>query len=183
MRRTVCINILAFNLLDERKYPKMHSCFSVYDKETGCQLTSQLEIHFLELKKFQSKSVKEMNRMERWAAYFSPVTPEEEIAELAAEDEDIRAAVEMEKMFTQDEVARRKYDLAEKFRRDQAAHAAWLSFRQKPTAKCQPWAFVLARLKRRHRRTEAANLRIFTKNSKEILIYCRSSQMSCHKIQ
>jgi hypothetical protein len=29
-----------------------------------------------------------MNRMERWAAYFSPVTPEEEIAELAAEDED-----------------------------------------------------------------------------------------------
>ena len=116
MRRTVCINILAFNLLDERKYPKMHSCFSVYDKETGCQLTSQLEIHFLELKKFQSKNVKEMNRMERWAAYFSPVTPEEEIAELAAEDEDIRAAVEMEKMFTQDEVARRKYDLAEKFR-------------------------------------------------------------------
>ncbi len=31
--------------------------------------------------------------MERWAAYFSPVTPEEKIAELAAEDEDIRAAV------------------------------------------------------------------------------------------
>jgi predicted transposase/invertase (TIGR01784 family) len=121
LRRTVCINILAFNLLDERKYPKMHSCFGVYDKETGCQLTSQLEIHFLELKKFQSKSVKEMNRMERWAAYFSPVTPEEEIAELAAEDEDIRAAVEVEKMFTQDEVARRKYELAEKFRRDQAA--------------------------------------------------------------
>ena len=54
--------------------------------------------------------------MERWAAYFSPVTPEEEIAELAAEDEDM-----VEKMFTQDEVARRKYELAEKFRRDQAA--------------------------------------------------------------
>ncbi|MBQ7498228.1 MAG: PD-(D/E)XK nuclease family transposase [Selenomonas sp.] len=79
------------------------------------------DVHFLEIKKFQSKNVKEMNRMERWAAYFSPVTPEEEIAELAAEDEDIRAAVEVEKMFTQDEVARRKYELAEKFRRDQAA--------------------------------------------------------------
>ena len=36
-------------------------------------------------------------------------------------DANIRAAVEVEKMFTQDEVARRAYEKAEKFRRDQAA--------------------------------------------------------------
>ena len=99
----------------------MHSCFGIYDKETGCQLTRQLEIHFLELNKFKPGNVKEMNRMERWAAVSSPTTPEKEIAEIVAEDADIRAAVEVEKMFTQDEIARRHYELAEKFRRDQAA--------------------------------------------------------------
>ena len=36
-------------------------------------------------------------------------------------DANIRAAVEVEKMFTQDEIARRAYEKAEKFRRDQAA--------------------------------------------------------------
>ena len=99
----------------------MHSCFGLFDMKTGCQLTKQLEIHFLELQKFHSVSIKEMNRMQKWAAYFSPTTPEDEMAAIVASDAAIRAAVEVEKMFTQDEVARRSYEKAEKFRRDQLA--------------------------------------------------------------
>ena len=126
LTRTVAINILAFDLFDRKQYPDMHSCFGVYDPKTGCQLTSQLEIHFLELKKFQPNTRKELSRMEKWAAYFSPSTSEEEMDAIVKSDADIRAAVEVEKMFTQDEVARRAYEKAEKFRRDQAARVRYV---------------------------------------------------------
>ena len=121
LKRTVAINILNYNIFDDEKYPDMHSCFGLFDMRTGCQLTKQLEIHFLELQKFHPMSIKEMNRMQKWAAYFSPSTPEDEMAAIVASDAEIRAAVEVEKMFTQDEVARRSYEKAEKFRRDQLA--------------------------------------------------------------
>lgn len=99
----------------------MHSCFGIYDVKTGCQLTDKLEIHFLELPKFKARSVKNMNRMEKWAAYFSPSTPDEELAEIAASEAAIQEAMEVEDVFTKDEVAKRSYEKAEKFRRDQAA--------------------------------------------------------------
>ena len=99
----------------------MHSCFGIYDVKTGCQLTDKLEIHFLELPKFKARSVKDMNRMEKWAAYFSPSTPDEELAEIAASEAAIQEAMEVEDVFTKDEVAKRSYEKAEKFRRDQAA--------------------------------------------------------------
>ena len=125
LKRTVAINILGFNLFDVKAYPDMHSCFGVYDIKTKCQLTDKLEIHFLELLKFKGKSVKDMNRMEKWAAYFSPSTPDEELKEIAASEAAIRDAMEVEDMFTKDEVAKRAYDKAEKFRRDQAAQISY----------------------------------------------------------
>ena len=121
----MAINILGFNLFDGSKYPDMHSCFGIYDMKTGCQLTDKLEIHFLELLKFKSKNVKEMNRMEKWAAYFSPSTPDEELAEIAASEAAIQEAMEVEDVFTKDEVAKRSYEKAEKFRRDQAAQLSY----------------------------------------------------------
>ena len=125
LNRTVAINILGFNLFDAEKYPDMHSCFGIYDVKTGCQLTDKLEIHFLELPKFKGKNVKEMNRMEKWAAYFSPSTPDEELAEIAASEAAIQEAMEVEDVFTKDEVAKRSYEKAEKFRRDQAAQISY----------------------------------------------------------
>jgi len=59
--------------------------------------------------------------MEKWAAYFSPTTSEEELEKIAASDEAIKEAMEVEDVFTKDEVAKRSYEKAEKFRRDQAA--------------------------------------------------------------
>ena len=86
LKRTIAINILGFNLFNEKNYPDMHSCFGIYDIKTQCQLTDKLEIHFLELPKFKSKSVKDMTRMEKWAAYFSPSTTDEELEEIAASE-------------------------------------------------------------------------------------------------
>ena len=124
LKRTIAINILGFNLFDEKKYPDMHSCFGIYDIKTQCQLTDKLEIHFLELPKFKSKSVKDMNRMEKWAAYFSPGTTDEELEEIAAGEEAIREAMEVEDVFTKDEVAGR-------------CHPCHLSYRRRSDTACR----------------------------------------------
>jgi len=148
LKRTIAINILGFNLFSEKNYPDMHSCFGIYDIKTQCQLTDKLEIHFLELPKFKSKSVKDMNRMEKWAAYFSPGTTDEELEEIAAAEEAIREAMEVEDVFTKDEVAKRSYEKAEKFRRDQAAQLSYARQEGRAEGRAEGLAKVVAMLKR-----------------------------------
>ena len=52
--------------------------------------------------------MKDMNRMEKWAAYFSPhpSTPDEELKEITESETAIREAMEAADMFTKDEVAK-----------------------------------------------------------------------------
>ena len=121
LKRTVAINILDFNLFDKKNYPNYHSCFGVYDIKTGNKLTSDCEIHFLELPKWHLKSVKETNRLERWLSYFSKYTTMKELEEIAMIDPAIQKAFHAESLFTQDEINRRKYELREKNQRDRIA--------------------------------------------------------------
>ena len=121
LKRTVAINILDFNLFDKKTYPNYHSCFGVYDIKTGNKLTSDCEIHFLELPKWHLKSVKETNRLERWLSYFSKKTTVKELEEIAMIDPAIQKAFQAESIFTQDEINRRKYELREKNQRDRIA--------------------------------------------------------------
>ena len=121
LKRTVAINILDFNLFDRKKYPSYHSCFGVYDIKTGNQLTSDCELHFLELPKWNLKTVKETNRLERWLSYFSKKTALKELEEIAMLEPAIKKAFDAEKIFTQDEINRRRYELREKSQRDRIA--------------------------------------------------------------
>ena len=121
LKRTVAINILDFNLFDKKKYPDYHSCFGLYDIKTGNHLTTDCEIHFLELPKWNLKSVKETNRLERWMSYFSNKTTVQELEEIAMIEPAIKKAFNAESIFTQDEINRRKYELREKNRRDRIA--------------------------------------------------------------
>ena len=121
LKRTVTINILDFNLFDRKKYPSYHSCFGVYDLKTGNQLTSDCELHFLELPKWNLKTVKETNRLERWLSYFSKKTTVAELEEIAMLEPAIQKAFKAETIFTQDEINRRRYELREKNQRDRVA--------------------------------------------------------------
>lgn len=121
LKRTVTINILDFNLFEKKKYPSYHSCFGVFDLKTGNQLTSDCELHFLELPKWNLKTVKETNRLERWLSYFSKKTTVAELEEIAMLDPAIRKAFRAETIFTQDEINRRRYELREKNQRDRIA--------------------------------------------------------------
>ncbi len=121
LKRTVAINILDFNLFDKKIYPNYHSCFGVYDIKTGNLLTSDCEIHFLELPKWHLKSVKETTRLERWLSYFSKHTTIKELEEIAMAEPAIEKAFHAESLFTQDEINRRRYELREKNQRDRIA--------------------------------------------------------------
>ena len=41
INRTIAINILGFNLFDEKKYPDMHSCFGIYDNQDSVPADGQ----------------------------------------------------------------------------------------------------------------------------------------------
>lgn len=120
LTRTVTINILDFVLFeDEAEEKNWHSSFGVYDKKSGKRLTEDLEMHFIELPKWNiQKAVKDMNSLERWTSYFDKKTKIKELEEIVMQEPMVKEAVRRESIFTQDEIRRRKYDLIEKAERD-----------------------------------------------------------------
>jgi predicted transposase/invertase (TIGR01784 family) len=115
LHRAITINVLDFNLLPQND---PHACYGVYNMETGHRLTDNLEIHFLEVPKWQVKSIKEMKRLDRWLGYLSKKLNDEEREVLAMEEKSIRDAMEAEKFFTQDDIKRWEYEHREDALRD-----------------------------------------------------------------
>ena len=120
--RTVTINILGYNLFPDTEWKGYHSCFAVLNtKDLNHALTRDLEIHFVELPKWQHDGSRKMKRLERWLAYLSSRTTMEERRRLAMEDADIRTAMEAEKEFVKDYEYISAYDREEKYQRDKRA--------------------------------------------------------------
>ena len=113
--RAITINLLNFAMLPQQK---PHTIYGLYDIQSGHRLTDDLEIHFIEIPKFQVKSIKELKRLERWMAYFSNKLSEEEMEELAMSETAIREAMQAEHVFMQDEIERWQYEQREKAVRD-----------------------------------------------------------------
>ena len=100
LNRTVVISILSYNLFKEEDWPNYHSCFAaVNTKDPGHKLSEDFEIHFVELPKWHKGDIGKMNSLERWLAYLSPETTDEERRRLAMEDAAIATAMEAEKAF------------------------------------------------------------------------------------
>jgi len=63
LKRTVSINILNFNRLEEKDY---HSIYRIKNLKTGKDLHNQLEIHFIELEKFTRELPDLKKTLDRW---------------------------------------------------------------------------------------------------------------------
>lgn len=90
LERTVCINLLDFDLLDTLEY---HSCYVLKEREWNEILSDLFELHFIELNKIkdikQSSEIK--NQLEAWLGFIKH--PESQVSyELARRDETIREA-------------------------------------------------------------------------------------------
>lgn len=122
LNRTVIISILAYTQFDETVWPHYHSSFAVLNtKDLTHRLTDDLEIHFVELPKWHKGEIGKMNRLERWLAYLSPATTEEERRRLAMVEPAIKTALEAEEVFFSNPNYITAYEQHEKYLRDEAA--------------------------------------------------------------
>ena len=106
MKPAIAINILRYSFLPQ---PGPFSRYVIYNPETKHQLTDDLEMDFLEIPKYKNKPIKEMNRMERWLAYFANKLDSQGKEELAMATPEIGDAIEASNEFIMDETAYRKY--------------------------------------------------------------------------
>lgn len=106
LKPAITINILRYNIFPDEP---MHSMYSIYNIETQRRLNNDMELHFLEVPKFQKKPIKEMTRIERWLAYFSNKLDNKEMEELAMQETAIHTALDAASIFMQDENERLAY--------------------------------------------------------------------------
>ena len=90
LSRTICINLLDFNLL---KHDKFHSVYRLKDCETNEELTDVMELHFIELKKMKDvQRVEEVKtKLEAWL-YFINQPESELVQELEKVEVEIKEA-------------------------------------------------------------------------------------------
>jgi conserved hypothetical protein (putative transposase or invertase) len=122
LNRTVVIGILAYELFKPQIWSDYHSSFAVLNtKDLGHRLTDDLEIHFVELPKWEKHKSERKTKLERWLTYLSPKTTEEERRKLAMEDKAIRDAMKAEKVFLSNPDYITAYEQHEKYVRDMRA--------------------------------------------------------------
>ena len=83
--------------------------YSIYNMEIGRRLNEDMELHFLEVPKFQKKPVSEMSSVERWLAYFSNKLDIKEMEELAMNEAAIQTALDAAAVFMQNRQERLNY--------------------------------------------------------------------------
>lgn len=90
LSRTICINLLDFNLLNHNKF---HSVYRLKDCETNEELTDVMELHFIELKKMKDvQRVEEVKtKLEAWL-YFINQPDSELVQELEKVEVEIKEA-------------------------------------------------------------------------------------------
>jgi len=93
LRKTIAINILDFNYVDEEDF---HNVYKVYNENTKKQFSNLFEMHFIELSKFK-KDFKELKtNLDRWVAFLNMAYEfdKDNIPEELAADEAVKKAIE-----------------------------------------------------------------------------------------
>ncbi|MCT4509721.1 MAG: Rpn family recombination-promoting nuclease/putative transposase [Tepidibacter sp.] len=112
--KVITINILDFEYLSLNKF---HSKFHLWeDEEKDYMLTDLVEIHFIEVPKFNEldeKNLKE-DKLQRWLTFFNKDISEETLKELMDMDEDIKRAEERLEYLSSDKKTIELYKAREK---------------------------------------------------------------------
>ncbi|MCK9443949.1 MAG: Rpn family recombination-promoting nuclease/putative transposase [Tissierellaceae bacterium] len=125
LKKSIVINLLDFNLIHETE--KYHTIYKIREIEEGFNLTEDLEIHYIELKKFEKlieweSNGKELEEVELWLTFIKKTGKEgaETLLEkLVERSETIKMAKEMLEKISGDELLRQKYYAREKARLDE----------------------------------------------------------------
>lgn len=130
LARTICINLIDFNLLNHDKF---HSVYRLKDCETHEELTDIIELHFIELKKIKHvKHADEVkSKLEAWLHFINQ--PDSEVVrELEAVESEIKSAKAELIRLSGNKVER---ELFEKRRQAMLDEASALAFAEEKGAK------------------------------------------------
>lgn len=130
LARTICINLIDFNLLNHDKF---HSVYRLKDCETHEELTDIIELHFIELKKMKHvKHADEVkSNLEAWL-HFIYQPDSEVVRELEAVESEIKSAKAELIRLSGNKVER---ELFEKRRQAMLDEASALAFAEEKGAK------------------------------------------------
>ncbi|MGL4762866.1 MAG: Rpn family recombination-promoting nuclease/putative transposase [Sarcina sp.] len=115
LNRTVCINILDFDYLENNKF---HSMFRLKDVDTDKELNDIMEIHFIEIPKLRDES-NEKGMLAAWVEFLK--NPEsEKVRTLENDIKVIRDAKDELVKISADKKQRAMYDMRQKALHDEA---------------------------------------------------------------
>ncbi|USK36744.1 Rpn family recombination-promoting nuclease/putative transposase (plasmid) [Bacillus sp. F19] len=118
LNKTITINILGFKLLDEVE--SFHSSYHIYEDHTKKLLSDLLEIHFIEMPKFNEEEVDLHNPLHRWLLFLRGDTVKQpNLEEVFILDQLVAKAEDKLRRLSADEETIRMYQLREKFIADQ----------------------------------------------------------------
>lgn len=106
LKPAISISILRYNFLPQEN---PHAKYVIMNPETHHQLTDDLELHFLEIPKYQSKEIKKMSRVERWLAYFANQLDKEGKEELAMSSPAIKEAMTASECYVMNDKSYQEY--------------------------------------------------------------------------
>ncbi|MGL4740113.1 MAG: Rpn family recombination-promoting nuclease/putative transposase [Sarcina sp.] len=115
LNRTICINILNFDYLENNKF---HSMFRLKDVDTDKELTDVMEIHFIEIPKLSDES-EEKDMLAAWIEFLK--NPEsEKVRSLENDIKAIRDAKDELVKISSDKKQRAMYEMRQKALHDEA---------------------------------------------------------------
>jgi predicted transposase/invertase (TIGR01784 family) len=93
LRKTISINILDFNYLDEKDF---HNSYGIYNRKSDKELSDIFDMHFIELEKFNKDYKDIKTALDRWAAFLNKAYEinKDNIPPELAVDKEVRKAIE-----------------------------------------------------------------------------------------
>ncbi len=109
LNKTIGINILDFNYLEGIEY---HNKYKLYNSKTGKEFSDLLELHFVELKKFDKNLNDIRTTLDRWVTFLNNAYAysKNRIPKELEEDKNIKKAIEVLDVMYLDEDERELYE-------------------------------------------------------------------------
>lgn len=109
LNKTIGINVLDFNYLQGSEY---HNIYKLYNTKTGKEFSDLLELHFIELSKFDKKLEELRTGLDRWVAFLNNAHQysRTRIPKELDEDKNIKKAIEVLDIMYLDEDERELYE-------------------------------------------------------------------------
>ena len=112
----ISINLLNFNL--NKKDSNVHSCYMIYDTKNKRLLTDHLQIHIIELKKFNFKNNNLSKDLNYWLGFFTTKNMEEYMSEIVKEKPIMEEAHKRYNKFNRSRLMMSEYEKKEIYQYD-----------------------------------------------------------------